>query len=213
MPQNQTQQLGAEKLSAEQLPDPRPWYARSREQMAGLVALVGPEHLDDPTPCTEFAVRTLLAHIVGACNKWAALGEGGDELVLRPTVSGVPDDGWIAAYDEASGWVAKAWAGDDRMEAVITVPWGAAQGRFALPGFVLETVTHSWDLARALGGDTTDRLDDELAEYALEFARNALPVDRRGEQVPFGQVREVADDATAYDRLAGWLGREPGWTA
>ncbi len=57
-------------MSENQPLDPRPRYARAREQMAGLIALVGPEQLDAPTPCTEYDVRLLLTHIVGGCNKW-----------------------------------------------------------------------------------------------------------------------------------------------
>jgi hypothetical protein len=36
-----------------------------------------------------------------------------------------------------------------------------------------------------------------------------IPAERRGGPVPFGQVVEIAADAPAYDRLAGWQGRKP----
>jgi len=32
-----------------------------------------------------------------------------------------------------------------------------------------------------------------------------------GAGVPFGAVVEVPADAPAYDRLVGWLGRDPHW--
>jgi uncharacterized protein (TIGR03086 family) len=144
----------SEQQEPSQIPDPRPWYARSREQMAALIDEVRPEHLDNPTPCAEYDVRALLAHIVGACDRWALLGQGGDGLALEPMATGVPDDAWPAAYDEASGHVADAWAPDARMDAAVTVPWGTAPGRIALTGYIMETATHTWDLARALGVDT-----------------------------------------------------------
>jgi uncharacterized protein (TIGR03086 family) len=181
--------------------------------VAGLIALVGPEQLDAPTPCTDYDVRSLLAHVVGGCERWALLGEGGGGLALKPMVSGVPDDAWTAAYDEASGRVVKAWASDERMAAEGAVPWGSAPGSVALSGYVLETVTHSWDLARALGGGAAVGLDEELAEFAFAFARKGVPAERRGGRAPFAEVREVAQDASVYDRLAGWLGREPHWVA
>lgn len=200
-------------MSEDQPLDPRPRYARAREQMAGLIALVGPEQLDAPTPCTEYDVRLLLTHIVGGCNKWTGIAGGGDGRAPVPPVSGVPDDGWLTAYEEASARVAEAWASDERMAAEVAAPWGSAPGRLAFPGYVLETVTHSWDLARALGGIAAGKLDEELAEFVFAFARKTVPPGQRGGRAPFAEPREVAQDAPVYDRLAGWLGREPRWVA
>lgn len=218
MSENQTSQLSrpqSGELPADDLPadDPRRWYARAREQMAGVVAAVGPQQLGAPTPCAEFDLRDLLGHILGGCDRWALLGEGGDGLAIEPMVQGVPAQGWSAAYEEASARVARAWAADARMEAAVAVPWGTAPGRLALSGYVLETVVHAWDLARALGGDAAARLDQELAGFALGFAIRVLPQERPDGPGPFGPVRPVGEDATVYDRLVAWLGREPDWSA
>ncbi|HET9172528.1 MAG TPA: TIGR03086 family metal-binding protein [Actinospica sp.] len=191
--------------------DPRPWYARARAQMAGLVAAAGPERMEAATPCTEYAVRDLLGHILGGCDRWALIGDGGDGLALEPMVRGVPDESWITAYEEASGRVEKAWAPDARMDAAVAVPWGTVPGRIGFSGYVMETAAHAWDLARALGVDTAG-LDQELAEFVLGFAGKVLPAERRGPEVPFAAVLAAADDAAPADRLAGWLGRDPGWT-
>ncbi len=193
--------------------DPRPWYARAREQMAGLFAEVGAERLGAPTPCAGFDLRDLLGHILGGCDRWALLGEGGDGLAVESMVPGVPAQGWSAAYQQASARVARAWAADARMEAAVPVPWGTAPGRLALTGYVLETVTHAWDLARALGGDAAARLDQGLAEFALGFAMRVVPAERPAGSGPFGPVRPVSEHAAPYDRLVGWLGREPDWAA
>jgi uncharacterized protein (TIGR03086 family) len=208
MSENQTSQS-----SGPQSPDPRPWYARAREQMVGLVAAVGSEPLDAPTPCAGFDLRDLLGHILGGCDRWALVGEGGDGLALDPMFQGVPARGWSAAYEEASERVVRAWAGDARMEAAVAVPWGTAPGRLALTGYVLETATHAWDLARALGGGAATRLDQELAEFVLGFATRVVPAERSGGPGPFGPVRPVGEDAAPYDRLVAWLGREPDWSA
>ena len=195
-----------------QIADPRPWYARARAQMAELVAAAKAEQMPAPTPCAEFDVRDLLGHVVGGCNRWALIGEGGNGLALEPMVRGVADDEWSAAYDEASGRVAKAWAPDASMEAVVAVPWGSAPGRLALHGYVMETATHAWDLARAIGVDTAG-LDQELAEFVLGFARKALPPERRGAEVPFAEVQAADAGSAPGERLAGWLGRDPNWAA
>ncbi|MFI1968941.1 TIGR03086 family protein [Streptomyces cinnamoneus] len=186
--------------------DPRPLYARAADQVAALVAAVPAGGLDAPTPCEGFDVRALLAHLVSGVRAGAALGETGRDTDLAP-VTGVPDDGWAKAYDEARARLVAAWADDAKLDVPVVVPWGTMPGRaFLASGGVLETVAHTWDLSRALGDPLP--LDQDLAEYALEWAHRALPAERRGEGVPFEPVRQAPEGADAYTRLAAWLGRE-----
>jgi uncharacterized protein (TIGR03086 family) len=185
---------------------PRPVYARATEQAVALIKTVRPEQLGDPTPCTEFDVRTLLSHVVGGTRRIAVVGEGGDGLAVRPFADEVEDDDWAAAYDEARTRVLAAWASDARMTAPVRVPWGEVPGAAALSGYVMELVTHTWDLSEALGHPL--ELDPELAEFALTIAQRALSADGRDDSVPFGAVRAAAEGAGVYERLAGWMGRE-----
>ncbi|MEU6090347.1 TIGR03086 family metal-binding protein [Streptomyces sp. NPDC047085] len=188
--------------------DPRPFYIRATEQAAALIKTVRPEQLDRPTPCTEFDVRGLLSHVVGGTRRIAVVGEGGDGLALEPVAEGVADDGWPAAYDEVRVRVLKAWEADERMTTAVRVPWGEVPGHAALSGYVMEIVTHTWDLAESLGHPL--ELDPELAEFALATARRVLPDSRpRDEETPFDARREAAEGAGAYEQLAAWLGRTP----
>lgn len=191
--------------------DPRPMYERAAGQMAELFASVRPGQLNRPTPCEALDVGSLLSHVVGGTHRIAQVGEGGGPEEVDPEsgvdsgVSGVPDDGWPAAYAKAHERFTAAWADDAKLDAVVTVPWGSMPGRFALSGSVMEVVTHSWDLAQALG--LSERLDEELAQFALGVARQAVPAERRGGDVPFGPPKSVPDGAGAYGELAAWLGR------
>ncbi|MFS4093468.1 TIGR03086 family metal-binding protein [Streptomyces sp. AF1A] len=188
--------------------DPRPVYTRATEQAAALIRTVRPEQLDRPTPCSEFDVRRLLEHLVGGSLRIAVVGEGGDGLAVEPFAGGVEDDGWAAAYDEVRVRVLKAWESDERMTTPVRVPWGEVPGHAALSGYVMEIVTHTWDLAEALGHPR--ELDPELAEFALATARKVLPDSRpRDAATPFGARREAAAGAGAYEELAAWLGRTP----
>jgi uncharacterized protein (TIGR03086 family) len=72
---------------------------------------------------------------------------------------------------------------------------------------VQEIVTHGWDLAKATG-QPTER-DPDLGSWVLAGARRILPPEARGEDVPFGPVIAVAQDAGVYAQLAAWLGRQP----
>jgi uncharacterized protein (TIGR03086 family) len=187
--------------------DPRPVYTRATEQAAALIKAVRPERLDGPTPCAEFDVRALLGHMVGGSRRIAVVGEGGDGMAVRPVADGVDDDGWAAVYEEVRARALRAWAGDDRMEAPVRVPWGEVPGRAALSGYVMELVTHTWDLSEALGHPL--ELDQELAEFALTTARRILPTPDRDERTPFAAARPAPQGADRYGQLAAWLGREP----
>jgi uncharacterized protein (TIGR03086 family) len=192
--------------------DPRPLYTRAAEQIAALIATVRPEQLDGATPCGEFDVRLLLSHMVGGTRRIAVIGAGGDGLAVRPFADGVPDDGWSTAYGEVRAEVGAGWADDARLDALVQVPWGEAPGRIALAGYVMEAVTHTWDLSEALGRPL--ELDPELAEFALAIAGRVLPDDGRDDpELPFGPVAPVPADADAYERLAAWTGRRPLVTA
>ena len=74
---------------------------------------------------------------------------------------------------------------------------------------ITELCVHAWDLTKAAQLSVT--LDDELAEHALAWSRQMLQPQFRGQGKAFGNEVPVPADATAYDRLAGWFGREPGW--
>ncbi|MFF8428531.1 MULTISPECIES: TIGR03086 family metal-binding protein [unclassified Streptomyces] len=188
--------------------DPRPVYTRATEQAAALIKTVRPDQLDGPTPCTEFDVRALLSHIVGGTRRIAVVGEGGDGLAMHPFADGVADDGWAAAYDEVRVRVLKAWEADERMTSPVRVPWGEVPGHAALSGYVMEIVTHTWDLSEALGHPA--ELDPELAEFALATARQVLPDSRpRDENTPFDARHRAAEGAGVYEQLAAWMGRRP----
>jgi uncharacterized protein (TIGR03086 family) len=187
--------------------DPRPLYTRATEQAAALIRTVRPEQLSSPTPCPEFDVRTLLSHLVGGTHRIATIGEGGDGMAVHPFVTGIDDKNWPTAYDEARTRADRAWANDSRLDALVRVPWGETPGRIALSGYIMEGVTHTWDLSESLGHPL--ELDLELAEFALTIARRVLPDEQRDANTPFDTAQPVPEGADTYSQLAAWLGRKP----
>lgn len=191
--------------------DPRGLYGQAADQLAGLITAVRPEQLDRPTPCPGFDVGGLLSHVVGGTLRVAQIGEGGGPGEVDPDaeaesgVSGVADDAWPAAFSDARTRLAAAWADDAKLDAVLTAPWGTMPGRFLLAGAVMELVTHSWDLAQALG--RVGELDGELARVALRIAEQAVPAEHRGGDVPFGPPVPAPQGSGPYGELAAWLGR------
>ena len=98
------------------------------------------------------------------------------------------------------------------LDSLVAGPGGEVPLRMRADNQVTELAVHDWDLARATGQQLAD-LDPALAEHALAWSRGMLRPEFRGPDKAFGVEVPVPDDAPAYDRLAGWFGRDPGWTA
>ncbi|PGH50042.1 TIGR03086 family metal-binding protein [Streptomyces sp. Ru87] len=194
--------------------DPRPLAARAAAQLAVLLDDVRPEALARPTPCADWDVRALTEHIVSVAEAYAVIGETGrdeapDGVRARPLPEAPADR--AAVFATARERLAAAWRDDAKLDKAYVLPWGEVSGRGTLTGYLLDGVTHAWDLARAL--DSGRPLDPELAEVSLAAARRVLPPERRGGPTPFEPVRPAPQDADAYGRLAAWLGRDADWRA
>lgn len=185
--------------------DPRPALRRALGVVGRLVPLAGAADLDRPTPCAEFAVRDLLAHLVAVTHRVAHIAGGGRPYDVPSFVTGVPDDGWTAAWAAGTAELTAAWADDAVLERTVLHPVGPLPARVAGATYVQEFTTHAGDLAVAL--DREDLLDEDLAATALASAVRFLPAEPRGGAIPFGPVVEVPADAPAHVRLAAWLGR------
>ncbi|NBM20857.1 TIGR03086 family metal-binding protein [Streptomyces sp. GC420] len=180
-------------------------------QVALLADGVRDDRLSDPTPCPAFAVRNLLAHLVGLS---AAFRDAGRKAVGPSTATDpsavVPDigPGWRERLRLNLDAMAEVWrdpaAWDGTTQAGgFTLP-AAQAGRIALN----ELVVHGWDLARATGQPYEPDPDAVEASYDLLAPAAHAPAAERG---PFGPVVEVPADAPLLDRVVGLSGRDPSW--
>lgn len=186
--------------------DPRPTYFRALAWVSALAARVPADRMADPTPCDDFDVRTLIAHLVTTVRRPAALAAGTDPMIHPPVSDDVLDDP-ATAYAAESADLRAAWsgpAGDALLDRPVRVPWGEVPGRGALWGFLNETLVHGWDLAVATGQDP--ETDGDLAEVALAVAQATIPAAPRGGPVPFGPVVPSSPGAGPTERLANWSG-------
>jgi uncharacterized protein (TIGR03086 family) len=185
--------------------------ATAHDGAAGLVAAVGDEQWDRPTPCSDWTVRQLVNHLVGG-NRLTARVVRGEQLAppgqlgRRGHVDQLGDDP-AGAYRSSADEVLAALSAPGALDRTYTLP----AGTFPAAGIVhlraVETLVHGWDLARATGQEPP--FGDDLCAPALAFSLDLLgrmPEERR----PFAESRPVADDAPAIDRLAALLGRTPG---
>ena len=167
--------------------------SRALDQAGDALAAVHEDQLTQPTPCRDWDVARLIAHIVASPRNLLEMSQGGQ-----------PD--WSKEPDAVTG----GWAADFRAAADDLIHFWHAKGEDADAGQVdwqtAEIAVHTWDLVQATGQQA--RLDPEVAERGLAFMSGALTPDNRGEV--FGPEVEAPADAPAYDRLAAFAGRSVG---
>lgn len=179
-------------------------YRRAVDAFGGRIQAVGAEQWHLATPCADWDVRQLVNHVLGE-NAWVV------PLLAGGTIDGVGDrlDGDLLGDDPAAAWAltaeaATAAAGEDGvMERVVHVSFGDIPGREYLSQVTTDHVIHSWDLARAVGGD--ERLDPELVEFARGYLEPQAEQWRAAGA--FGAPVGVDRDAGAQVRLLALTGR------
>jgi uncharacterized protein (TIGR03086 family) len=153
-----------------------------------------------------WTVTDLVAHLVGEAH-WvpgllagdsvddvAAQVPAGNDALLAPD----PLTAWEAVADEALAAV----AGADLDGGTVHLTRGPTPAREYVEELTADLTVHSWDLARATGGD--EQLDPALVRAAEALAER-LP----GDGVPglFDPPLEVAEGASPQDRLLARFGR------
>ena len=166
--------------------------SRALDQTGDVLALVHQDQLTRPTPCNDWDVARLIAHIVAAPGRFVATihGEQPDWSSEPPQVGSE----WAQVFRSAADDLIHTWhqqrdEADPRM-----VDWQTA-----------EIAVHTWDVARATGQSTP--LLPEVAERALAFMSAMLTPENRGKA--FGSEVRAPEDASPYERLAALAGRTP----
>jgi len=175
------------------------------DQTQRVIDTIGPDDLDLPTPCPEYDVRTLLGHLLTVVARIDLALNGGNALDVPTITTGVDDV--PAEWKSRRTALDATLAADDVLGRTCKLPWATLPAAAAIGAYTAELTMHAWDLAKAT--DRLGLLDDTLATYCLPLVQQFVPAEGRGGHIPFGPVVPVADDAPAYDRLAGWQGRQP----
>ena len=178
--------------------------SRLRELTSGLTEA----DLGRPTPCTEWDVRSLVSHTIGAMEMYAAFADGGPapdfETMMsgRDALAGDPHGAVLASCARSQ----RAWSQPGVLQRELATPWGPMSGEGVASQSTVSTLVHGWDLAVSLG------LDAELPQHLLDlswgFAEGLVPVLR--EVGVMAAPVEVAEGATPTQQLVAFLGRNPG---
>lgn len=175
------------------------------EEMSRLVAGVRDDQLDDPTPCTDWAVADLLAHVhqfavVFTHNARKEQARPPEGLVYDWRVA-IPDqlDDLVRAWREEAAWHGRVSAGGVEMDARDNAVVGSE-----------ELTVHGWDLARATGQDL--RVDDTRLDEVDRFFELFAEQIAAG-QGPFSPATGAPQGATRLERTVACTGRDPSWEA
>ena len=183
---------------------------RALDETARLVGGVRPDQMNLPTPCSDWDVRALLAHLIGGNIRWAAQARG-EPMQHGPARGGEPGTDLLGddppgAYRRSAAELKAAWQDPALLDRPFELPIGILPGRAVVNLRLMETVAHGWDLAKATGQEPA--FDPDVVQAAAQFAHSTLPVDRPP-AMPFAPPVPVADDLPELDRLAAFLGRTP----
>ncbi len=179
-------------------------YRTAAKGFGSRLSLVEPRHWGQPTPCADWDVRQLVAHVLDE-QLWVA------PLLMGQTIAEVGDrfagdqmgDDAVAAWSAASSDAVAALSDDTALEGTVHLSYGDEGGREYAWQVTVDTFIHTWDLARALEAD--ESLDPTVLDHALEYLGPRAEMWRSAGA--FGQAVETADDASPQARLLALVGR------
>ena len=160
------------------------------ERVAGAA-----RHLDAPTPCDRWDVRTLLNHMLDTQRYFTSVARGEDASPPAPEPPDILGDDPVADFERSRAELLGAYGEPGVVEKV-----GPSLG-IALADQLL----HGWDLARATGQDTT--MPDGLPDAAYGMIHGRLTGDQRNGV--FGPEIPVGDGASPREKLLAYTGRRP----
>ncbi|MEU5543349.1 TIGR03086 family metal-binding protein [Streptomyces sioyaensis] len=177
-------------------------YEQVARDLMALVAAVRPEDLALPTPCAGWTVRQLLDHMVWENLMATSIAE--DAPRTDHTADHLGDD-HLAAFADSVRAARAAFTGSGMLHRTYG-PY-EAPGAVIVQQVVVELLAHGWDLARATGAPTV--LAPEVAEETLAAAHRIYGAAPRTAGSSFAPERPAPPGASAADRLAAFLGRDP----
>jgi len=168
-----------------------------------VIAGIRDDQFDAATPCRDWDVRALVTHTLGVV---VNMGRGASGTDLLTDVNAVALEADLGAQFRAeadrtlAAWTARGFEGE------VNIGAGPMPVQAGMSINLLDTATHSWDIARATGQDAN--LPDALAATVLAVSRGFVSDDIR-KFAGFDPVVPVGPDAGPTEQLVAFLGRRP----
>jgi uncharacterized protein (TIGR03086 family) len=181
-------------------------------QLITLAGGVTDDMLQAPTPCGNYTVADLLAHVMGLTIAFrdAAAKAGSPAQDAEPGRVALDDD-WRDQLPRRLLAMAAAWHAPQAWEDLTKVGGGTMPATIAGQAGLNELVIHGWDLARGTGQPY--RVDEASAQACVEFLSLASAAAEAGQRGPFGPAVEVPPGASVLARAVALSGRDPHWPA
>jgi len=180
----------------------------SAQRVVELVGQVRPEQWDNPTPCTEWNVRTLVGHLIAGMRGYCELLNGAPAAELRSTLehqSEAVGTDPVATCESAVRSVRAAFAEPGALERIVHHAYDIP-GSQLLAFRIADNAVHSWDLATAIGVEPG--LDEQLAEFVYGLL---APRAQSGALYATGWIaaptRPLPEGATPLEQLIHLVGR------
>ncbi len=179
-------------------------HAKASAAFAQVLGEIPADRFGDPTPCTEWDIRTLVNHLTELHRGAAAAFRGADPSTLGPpSADADPRAAFAAALRDA----ASAFRAAGALDRTYPMPWGESPGSMVVRILALDAVVHTWDLAKAAGQPCP--LDPSTCEAVLAFGKGMMKPEFRTPESGFGPEVAIAADAPVCDRMAAFFGRRP----
>lgn len=136
-------------------------HTRAMGEFGSRVHQLRSGQLHNPTPCTEWDVRTLLNHLVSE-QLWAPhilAGRTIEEAGDRFDGDQLGHDA-VAAWDGAAARSKEAFNLNGALQGTVYLSYGDDDARTYAGQMTTDLAIHAWDLARGIGADET--IDEEL---------------------------------------------------
>jgi uncharacterized protein (TIGR03086 family) len=158
--------------------------------------------LDRPTPCTQWTMRELVEHTIGAIDMFATAAG-----TSSPATTAGCGGALVERFDAAVARNLAAWRSLGDPAGTLALPFGELPADLVVGMNQLDSLVHAWDIGSSLGLPVA--WPDELSDAAMRTAQVRCPLGR-------GRVfgAEVATTSTSpAERLLAFTGRDPAaWT-
>lgn len=171
------------------------------------------EQLVSPTPCQSYSVAELRRHVLAWLQFFA-------EALNDPygQTTRIDPDTWDLSAEQSAGQVVRQAASDIEQaidagvsNQLVVMSQARMTGSSVLAMALGEYLVHGWDLATSTRAPWTAA--EQAADPALEFLRSTVSPEYRGpESGFFDQEVPAPSEATVFERLLCFAGRDPGWT-
>lgn len=174
-------------------------YQGLAEQFGARVEAAPDDAWSSPAPCEGWTARDVVAHVVGSQRNVVAAVTGQEATPMADDED--PKEAWRSTFAATK----EALATDGALQKEIAGPMGPMPLEMMLGRLLsMDVLVHTWDLARAVGGD--ERLDQDAVAHAYEGIKPMDAMIRR--PGAFGDKVEPPAGADLQTEFLCFLGRQ-----